>query len=451
MPDSHFLPTALPTGHSDVFGPLQGGERALWQGRCALAEYAFDKAASLPRWALPESTEVLVTDNRVLYAYTRSDSPDDLEVTSGELRWLWPQHLRVQPGARTTGRAAAAAQIQLVCAASDGSFPALVFAGGDLGTVGDVDKLANLIRHAIARFRVDHADQLGLSTPQARMLSRLLIGPEFSNFQGGEGQTVTLLGALSVHRPADPGLPAGYELEVAVSEPHRLAMDDADHDSLLLASLHQDIPPRYEPPRYEPQPYEPQPYEPQPYQPQPYQPQPYQPQTYEAQTYEARSDQTQSHDVPYPPSVSGTRMRLPGYRPGLAADEARALQAAAAEQATHVNQPDLASRAADLAARIASLVSTAEEQAAEQAVADRAAAERAAAAARAAAEQAAAERARAEEEADLSEVPTTDLTARAANVRRAAARFATNSAAGKAGVRRPDPEIGSTSRGQRPR
>ncbi|MEU8612379.1 hypothetical protein AB0C29_30750, partial [Actinoplanes sp. NPDC048791] len=201
MPDSHFLPTALPTGHSDAFGPLQGGERPLWQGRCAVAEYAFDQAASLPRWALPESTEVLVTDNRVLYAYTRSDSPDDLEVTSGELRWLYPQHLRVQPGARTTGRAAAAAQIQLVCAASDGSFPALVFAGGDLATVGDADKLANLIRQSIARFRVDHADQLNLSTPQSRMLSRLLIGPEFSNFQGGEGQTVTLLGALSVHRP----------------------------------------------------------------------------------------------------------------------------------------------------------------------------------------------------------------------------------------------------------
>src|SRR3954469_19653345 len=168
MPDSHFLSAAaLPATHSDVFGPLQGGERALWQGRCAVAEYAFDKAASLPRWALPESTEVLVTDNRVLYAYTRSDSPDDVEVTSGELRWLYPQHLRVQPGARTTGRAAAAAQVQLVCAAADGSFPALVFAGGDLATIGDVDRLANLLRHAIAGFRVDHAERLGLSTPQA--------------------------------------------------------------------------------------------------------------------------------------------------------------------------------------------------------------------------------------------------------------------------------------------
>src|SRR3712207_6887493 len=51
---------------------------------------------------------------------------------------------------------------------------------------------------------VDNADKLGLSTPQARMLSRLLIGPEFSNYQGGEGQTVSLLGALPVPHQTPP-------------------------------------------------------------------------------------------------------------------------------------------------------------------------------------------------------------------------------------------------------
>jgi hypothetical protein len=326
MPEQHFLTvSARPAAHSDVFGPLRGGERRLWRGRCAVAEYAFGEAASLPRWALPESTEVLVTDQRLVYAHTRSESPDDLEVTSGELRWLWPLHLRVQPGARTTGRAAAAAQVQLVCSTSDGSFPALVLAGGELGTVADADRLANLIRHAIAGFRVENAGRLGLSTPQIRMLSRLLIGPEFSNFQGGEGQTVSLLGALPVHRPAQPG------------------------------------------------------------------------------------------PVAEPAALGGPAPRVPGSRPGLAADEARALQAAAAEQATHVSQPELASRAAELAARVASLVSAT----AEQPVAD--------------------------------DGPTTDLTARAAGVRRAAARFAANSAKGKAVVRRSGPEIGSTSRGRRAR
>ena len=38
------------------------------------------------------------------------------------------------------------------------------------------------------------------------MLSRLVIGPEFNNYQGGEGQTVSLLGALPVELHARPGL-----------------------------------------------------------------------------------------------------------------------------------------------------------------------------------------------------------------------------------------------------
>ncbi|RSM52415.1 translation initiation factor 2 [Actinoplanes sp. ATCC 53533] len=455
MLDPHFLPaTALPATGSDVFGPLQGGERGLWQGRCAVAEYAFDETASLPRWVLPETTEVLVTDHRIVYAYTRSDSPDGREVTSGELRWLWPQHLRVQPGARTEGRSAAAAQIQLVCAASDGSFPALVFAGGELGTVGDADRLANLIRHAIARFRVDNAAHLGLSTPQTRMLSRLLIGPEFSNFQGGEGQTVTLLGALAVHRPAGAEPPAdpphaGYAQSAepqptdpefggrAVDEPgpapHISPLGDPGHDSLLLASLHGDLPRPHDLAHAAevPQPY--------------------------------AWDRPVAAEEPYPAAAGGTTRRLSGYRPGLAADEARALQAVAAEQDTHLTQPDLASRAASLAARVAELVSAAEEateaaaqvHAAEaQAAAEWAAVEIRAAQARAVAEEAAAERAfaaqaAAEQAADSSEIPTTDLTARAERVRRAAARFAANSARGKAGALRPEQDLGSTSRGNR--
>ena len=167
----------------------------------ASAEYAFDEAASLPRWTLPESTDVLVTDRRVLYAYTTEDGR---QVKSGELCWLWPQHLRVQPGARSKDRSAAATQIQMVCGGADGTYPALVFAGGDLATVGDADRLANVIRQAIARFRLENADMLGLSTGQARMLSRLLIGPEFRNYQGGDGQTVSVLGAMPVSRPARP-------------------------------------------------------------------------------------------------------------------------------------------------------------------------------------------------------------------------------------------------------
>ncbi|MFD0520105.1 translation initiation factor 2 [Paractinoplanes durhamensis] len=165
--------------------------RVLWSGRCAVAEYAFEEPNSLPRWTLPEETEVVVTDDRVIYRDVSTGA-------TGDLRWPWPQHLRVQPGNRDSGRSATVTQIQLVCAGPGGTFPALVLAGGDIATVGDADRLANVLRQTIARYRVEHAAELGIPAPQGRMLSRLVIGPEFSNYQGGEGQTVTLLGAISV-------------------------------------------------------------------------------------------------------------------------------------------------------------------------------------------------------------------------------------------------------------
>ena len=105
---------------TDIFGPLEGNERVMWRGRAGVAEYAFDRAASMPQWTLPESTQVLVTDRRVVYAHARGEH----EVTSGELRWLWPQYLRLQPGARSRDRGEAATHIQLVCGSTDGSFPA---------------------------------------------------------------------------------------------------------------------------------------------------------------------------------------------------------------------------------------------------------------------------------------------------------------------------------------
>ncbi|WP_250002040.1 translation initiation factor 2 [Actinoplanes sp. M2I2] len=194
MSEQYFVADADSSAPSFVLGT---DERALWSGHCAVAEYAFDQPASLPRWTLPEETEVVVTDQRVLYR--GPGAPD-----TGELRWPWPQHLRVQPGSRDTGRQATVTQIQLVCAGPGGSFPALVFAGGDLDTVRDADRLANTLRQAIARYRVENAAALGVAAPQVRMLSRLVIGPEFNNFQGGEGQTVSLIGAVSVDAYAAP-------------------------------------------------------------------------------------------------------------------------------------------------------------------------------------------------------------------------------------------------------
>jgi hypothetical protein len=256
----HFL---SPAG-TDL-GPLDSGERVLWRGRCAVAEYAFDEASSLPRWTMPEETDVIVTDRRVRYV----DASDDT-YRSGELFWLWPQHLRVQPGNRETGRNGTVTQIQLVCKGPDGTFPALVFAGGELIKINAADHLANTIRQAIARFRVENADLIGVPAVQARMLSRQVIGPEFSNHLGGKGQTVTLLGDVPVPAPE-------------VSEP----------------------------------------------------------------AYEEYAG--------YPEPVSTPQ----GYsdRPGMEADALRAEEAMRAEQDSRQSEPDLASRAAHLAARVANLVS----------------------------------------------------------------------------------------------
>ena len=295
----HFL---SPAG-TDL-GPLDSGERVLWRGRCAVAEYAFDEASSLPRWTLPEETDVLVTDRRVRYVHYHEDTQ-----SSGELFWLWPQHLRVQPGNREIGRNATVTQIQLVCTGPNGTYPALVFAGGALTKVGDADHLANTLRQAIARFRVENADLIGVPAPQARMLSRLVIGPEFSNFQGGEGQTVTLLGAVPV--------PAPFDEEPAPADLHD---EPAFADARVPVSgshAYADAPG----PATEPHPY---------------------------------ADAPHAYaDAPAP--VSGPRAYAD--RPGVEADAQRAEEALRAELDSRQAEPDLASRAASLAARVASLVS----------------------------------------------------------------------------------------------
>jgi hypothetical protein len=371
---------------SDLFGPLQGGERVLWRGRAGVAEYAFDQAGSLPRWTLPESTEVLVTDRRLLYAFAAEH--DALEITSGELRWLWPQHLRVQPGARDAGRAASATQVQLVCGSGDGSFPALVFAGGDLTTVGDADKLANVLRQAIARFRLDNGEKLGLTTPQSRMLSRLVIGPEFSNYPGGPGQTVSLQGAMSVSRPA----PA--DLDQPVAEPEPAILDSSILESLIEAEP-VTAPPASAEPLYAPEP--------------------------------DYAPAAEVEPVSVAAAADGTRVMI--NRPGLAADAARAWQAARAEEVTQQAQPDLASRAAELAARVADLVSQAEPEAPAPGQSP----------------------VLSPDDPGRFDVPTINLSERAETLRRSAARYSANSTWNRSAPRSADRETGVTTRGNRNR
>ncbi|MDY7084897.1 MAG: translation initiation factor 2 [Actinomycetota bacterium] len=232
MPE-HYSATDAPAPATTLRDNISAtSERILWSGHTAVAEYAFDEPASLPRWTLPEQTEVVVTDQRVLY---RGPGAGD----TGELRWPWPQHLRVQPGNRDTGRQATVTQIQLVCAGPGGTFPALVFAGGDLASVGDADRVANTLRQAIARYRVEHATALGIAPPQVRMLSRLVIGPEFNNFPGGEGQTVSLIGAVSVgtHEPQSAA-PSPSPVFPAASGPTAATWQSPAHAAAAGAPSH---------------------------------------------------------------------------------------------------------------------------------------------------------------------------------------------------------------------
>lgn len=297
MRDPRFLCTTPES--AEFVGRPENGERVMWRGRAGVAEYAFDQPASLPRWTLPQSTQVLITDRRAVYAYT----PELGDRVTGEVRWLWPQYLRVQPGARSADRGAAASQIQLVCADADGGFPALVLAGGDLGTVGDADRLANAIRLAISRFRVDHAGRLGLADTQTRMLSRLLIGPEFANYPGGEGQTVSLAGAEFV--PAPPP---------ASAAPHVSAVAPVPNRPLLPGPM---------------------------------------------PVAGAAPVEIRSNGVPVAMETADQVVPDPSprvVRPGIDDDAERARRAVRAEEEHQQSRPDLASRASDLAARVASLV-----------------------------------------------------------------------------------------------
>ncbi|HEX5205985.1 MAG TPA: translation initiation factor 2 [Actinoplanes sp.] len=375
MTDKYFL--AAPGSSANE----AAGSRVLWTGRCAVAEYAFEEPSSLPRWTLPEETEVVVTEDRVVYR-------DVTTGATGELLWPFPQHLRVQPGNRDTGRSATVTQIQLVCAGSGGSFPALVFAGGDLSTVGDADRLANVLRQAIARYRVEHAGDLGIPAPQTRMLSRLVIGPEFHNYQGGEGQTVSLLGSVPVVEPQpephpyadEPFLQPYFPSAPASGSVPAAAVSDYAPQSGASAYAPQSGAPAYTP-QPEPSAYAPPAYAqhqdqyaaghaPQPaYAPQPgHAAQPghvAQPgHASEPDWHQPAQRQQLAHEADEQPRSPGWPMTgraefgvTPPQVPRPGFDEiARSRPARPADEATLRGAPDLEARAADLAARVADLI-----------------------------------------------------------------------------------------------
>jgi hypothetical protein len=228
-----FLPSAVPEEEpgTEITHPLPGspvrlelGERVIWRGRADLAEHLYSETMDRHsiRWTLPNPADIVVTDRRIAYASV--DGPGTLYLASathrpnqavGHIRWHWPYHLYVCPGqsspataggpgegAQRGGRAAGlvhqqATRVLLVCgAAQAGGKPVLVLSGGDLDTVTAADALANVIRRAVAGYRLDNAAAIGLSPLHAQALSRRLVGPAFANRLDGPPQAVNLPGAL---------------------------------------------------------------------------------------------------------------------------------------------------------------------------------------------------------------------------------------------------------------
>jgi hypothetical protein len=237
-----------------LIAPL-ADERVLWQGCASVAEQGAESDAPM-RWSLPPATQIVVTDRRIAYAHPVRPTPatprdaDALvwppyptlsptgvpaepdAVARGEVRWLWPHELRVRPGvSRAPGRDAQPTQVLVVCETAGGERPTLVLSGGDLTAVTDADRLANVLRRSIAEFRLDNARTLDLSVAHARMLSRLLIGPEFTGHLGGPGRTVSLAAGLWMARPGRTAPAAELAARLAgtgITEGLQLATRTAD-------------------------------------------------------------------------------------------------------------------------------------------------------------------------------------------------------------------------------
>jgi hypothetical protein len=210
------------------------------------------------------------------------------------------------------------------------------------------------------------------------MLSRLLIGPEFSNHQGGEGQTVSLAGAQLVADPAPrpaaapPAPPADPAPRPTTAPPANPASRPTTAPPANPASRPTTAPPAYP-------------------------------------AEQAGAGYT---DI--------VRMPQAGARPGLEAHADRARRASQSEEARQQSRPDLAWRASEIAARVADMVSRSADPYA-----------------RREAEPNAQHEAEAKADADpewAADEPTADQTERAERLRRSAVRFNGNSARGRAGA-----------------
>ncbi|GIJ47683.1 hypothetical protein Val02_45690 [Virgisporangium aliadipatigenens] len=179
---------------------LEPGETILWQGRAEIAEYRYSEGMDRHdvRWTLPAACDVTVTDRRLAFTCRRGlavTPPDGAwraalrlarsvtrrrrTLSAGQVRWQWPSRLYVKRGVL----------LLVMGAYRVNGLPTLALSGWRT----DPQPVANTIRAAVARYRLDNAETLGVDPAEAAALRERIDAPVFA---AGSSQASNLPGPL---------------------------------------------------------------------------------------------------------------------------------------------------------------------------------------------------------------------------------------------------------------
>jgi hypothetical protein len=197
-----------PVLESDGRVALEPGETILWQGRAEIAEYRYSEGMDRHdvRWTLPAACDVTVTDRRLAFTCRRGVavvSPDGQlcspftaawrtavrraraatrrgrTLSVGQVRWQWPSRLYVKRGVL----------LLVMGAYRVNGLPTLALSGWRT----DPQPVANTIRAAVARYRLEHTETLGVDPSEASALRERIDAPVFA---AGSSQASNLPGPL---------------------------------------------------------------------------------------------------------------------------------------------------------------------------------------------------------------------------------------------------------------
>ncbi|MFK3983883.1 hypothetical protein ACI2K4_26315 [Micromonospora sp. NPDC050397] len=201
---------------------LDPGERSLWHGRVNAAGYLLGPSLGngTLHWSLPRPVELTVTDRRLAFV---CDDWDFEEVTvggpppgrprhrrrdraagrisTGQIRWQWPGRLHLMPAEPATEhRPQRPERLLLVCdSLRTIRQPALALgAGGDLGRPGAARELIQLVRRAVAQFRLAHPGTPEMSPQERDILTSRASSGQLSEGLSDPRRGISLPGAMVV-------------------------------------------------------------------------------------------------------------------------------------------------------------------------------------------------------------------------------------------------------------